>query len=113
MSIKGIKGIRFSVFDETTAAEREWFGRAQCRDTDLLVFFPLGAGENPPPKVVRARTAKAKDICSMCPVRNECLSWALVHNERYGIWGGRTEDERAALRRSLMRRGLITGQRPA
>ena len=36
-------------------------------------------------------------ICSTCPARQACLSYAL-DNEQYGVWGGRTADERAAIR---------------
>lgn len=42
--------------------------------------------------------ATALSICAECPVRKECLSYALNGYERFGVWGGRTETE---LRRSL------------
>ena len=35
----------------------------------------------------------AKSICSLCPVRKECLSWALDNREIWGVWGGRDENE--------------------
>ncbi len=31
-----------------------------------------------------------------CEVRHECLEYALAHDERFGIWGGLSERERAA-----------------
>lgn len=34
-----------------------------------------------------------------CPLLFECLEFALVNNERYGVWGGTTPDERVAIRR--------------
>lgn len=33
-------------------------------------------------------------ICNRCPFRAECLTWAIDHRERYGIWGGLTPGER-------------------
>jgi WhiB family transcriptional regulator, redox-sensing transcriptional regulator len=31
---------------------------------------------------------KAVRICAACPVRTDCLGWAIAHNETIGIWGG-------------------------
>ncbi|MCD2191348.1 WhiB family transcriptional regulator [Actinomycetospora sp. SF1] len=41
----------------------------------------------------------AKRICTTCPVRAACLSVAVATGERWGVWGGTTEDERRAIRR--------------
>lgn len=40
---------------------------------------------------------RAKAICRVCPVRVRCLEGALARGERWGIWGGLDEQERAAL----------------
>jgi WhiB family redox-sensing transcriptional regulator len=40
---------------------------------------------------------QALEVCRTCPVREECLEWALIARERYGIWGGTTEQERRRL----------------
>lgn len=42
--------------------------------------------------------ASALRICGTCPVREKCLSYALV-NETHGIWGGMREAERELERR--------------
>lgn len=34
-----------------------------------------------------------------CPIRAECLEFALVNNERYGVWGGTSEIDRRAIRK--------------
>ena len=44
-------------------------------------------------------TIKAKAICAECKVREECLEFAVVRKERFGIWGGKFERERRAIRR--------------
>lgn len=38
--------------------------------------------------------AKAKAICSRCPVQPQCLELALLTGERWGVWGGLDEKER-------------------
>lgn len=48
-------------------------------------------------------TSDAKDICDTCPAKARCLEIALaregnlVGSSRWGVWGGLTPDERAAL----------------
>lgn len=41
---------------------------------------------------------EAKNMCFSCPVRSECLQWALEHRRIDGIWGGRDEVD---IRRTL------------
>jgi WhiB family redox-sensing transcriptional regulator len=67
---------------------------AQCaqRDQDPELWFPADGD--------RAAAEHAKAICRVCPVRSACLEWALAANERTGIWGGTTPNERRALRRT-------------
>ena len=73
-----------------------WQLRAACRDEDSSLFFHP-AGERG--AVHDEREAIAKQICSRCPVRRECALHALNARERYGVWGGLTEDERHELAR--------------
>jgi WhiB family redox-sensing transcriptional regulator len=41
---------------------------------------------------------KARNLCHECPVRKDCLQWALEHRQIWGVWGGRDEvDIRRAL----------------
>lgn len=35
-----------------------------------------------------------------CPIRNECLIFALVNNERFGVYGGTSEADRRAIRKA-------------
>lgn len=64
-----------------------WQTRAACRGLDAELFFPTPQDD----------PAHAKEICEACPVRIACLSFSIEHGERYGIWGGLTERERAHL----------------
>lgn len=72
-----------------------WFEYAACRDADRRLFFePEDEGAKPRERRIRA----AKAVCAACPVRRECLLFALATPERYGIWGGFTARERATLK---------------
>ena len=73
----------------------DWRERAACRDEDPELFFPL-SDQGP-----GARQAdEAKAVCARCPVRERCLEYALDNGLDHGIFGGLTETERRALRRS-------------
>ena len=69
--------------------ELSWQERALCAQTDPEAFFPEKGGS----------TREAKRVCLECEVRQECLSYALAHDERFGIWGGLSERERRRLKR--------------
>jgi WhiB family redox-sensing transcriptional regulator len=68
--------------------EEEWQAAALCAQTDPEAFFPEKGGSN--------RDAKA--VCAACDVRNQCLEYALEHDERFGIWGGLSELQRRRLK---------------
>jgi len=40
----------------------------------------------------------AKNLCFSCPVRKDCIQWALENKEIWGVWGARDENE---IRRTL------------
>jgi WhiB family redox-sensing transcriptional regulator len=41
-----------------------------------------------------AQVERAKAVCKSCPVRRECLQFALATRQSDGIWGGMSERER-------------------
>ncbi len=63
--------------------------QALCKHEDPDLFFPDKPGS--------ADEQRAREICARCPIREECLQWALIHRVRHGIWGGAGEAERAAM----------------
>ncbi|MGW4406563.1 WhiB family transcriptional regulator [Nonomuraea sp. NPDC004702] len=77
-----------------------WQERARCRGEDLVLFFGP-EGERQPERDVREW--KAMLLCRSCPVRTACLNYALDLPEKYGVWGGLSEEERATQRRRRMR----------
>lgn len=36
----------------------------------------------------------------VCPIRDQCLEWALLNNEKYGVWGGMLEHDRLNIRQA-------------
>ena len=72
--------------------DRSWQMRGLCRGNHSYLFFPPSSVERKDER--ERREAKAKAICSACPVKLDCLEFAMVIREPYGIWGGLTETER-------------------
>jgi WhiB family redox-sensing transcriptional regulator len=75
----------------------DWTPKAACRQAQPDELFVRGAEQN-----------KAKQLCTSCPVRTECLAEALDNQIEWGVWGGMTERERRAL---LRRRPNVTSWR--
>ncbi len=70
-----------------------WQAEGLCRQVDIGdMFFPDKGGS--------AKEAKA--VCVQCPVVDQCLEYALVHQERFGVWGGYSERERRRMLRGLV-----------
>jgi WhiB family transcriptional regulator, redox-sensing transcriptional regulator len=80
-----------------------WQEYASCRGLDPDLFFPERGGD----------TRSAKAVCDGCPVRAECLDYALTPPvEKFGIWGGMSERERRRIRSQRRSRpdGTVTGR---
>lgn len=71
----------------------DWQRDAACRGMDSEAFFHPPAERN---AAREKRIERAKSICRGCPAITDCLDHALSVREPYGIWGGLSEDERAA-----------------
>jgi WhiB family transcriptional regulator, redox-sensing transcriptional regulator len=76
-------------------AEELWQSKAACRGPHTSLFFPPSHFERKDDK--EAREARAKSICTSCPVRRPCLEYALRIKEPHGIWGGFNEVERRSM----------------
>lgn len=83
---RGVIGTGNAVGDDNPLA---WQADSLCTQTDPEAFFPEKGGS----------TRDAKRICAECTVKTECLEYALVNDERFGIWGGLSERERRKYRR--------------
>jgi WhiB family redox-sensing transcriptional regulator len=70
-------------------ARTDWQERGACRAGDPEAWF-----------AANMTAATAQRLCTPCPVRAECLAWALDTGEPYGVWGGVTAAERRRIRRA-------------
>jgi WhiB family redox-sensing transcriptional regulator len=80
-----------------------WHSEAACRSDEAGLFF---APSKEPTAARLAREEAAKRVCARCPVLLECREHALLMPEPYGVWGGLSEDERAAILARRRRREL-------
>jgi WhiB family redox-sensing transcriptional regulator len=83
--LNGATGPRVRIF----LTHQAWTANALCAQTDPETFYP---DQGQP-------TQPAKAVCLSCPVRAECLEYALVNKEPFGVWGGLSERERRSLLR--------------
>ena len=67
-----------------------WMDRAACAQVGGDMWYPE-QGESVEP---------AKQVCARCPVKAECLDFALETGDRWGVWGALSDRQRRAVRRS-------------
>lgn len=75
--------------------EQNWRDRAICRSSNAELFFPIGTTGHAL-EIVDA----AKEVCSQCSVKKECLQFSFDTNQESGIWGGYSEEERRMMKKS-------------
>jgi WhiB family redox-sensing transcriptional regulator len=87
-----------------------WREEAKCADpsvypdhiVDHEMFFPPRDAELYKPIADAAKAiCKGRDLRPPCPVRTECLIYAIEREEEHGIFGGASHRERNALVRKL------------
>lgn len=76
------------------APEEDWRVRGLCRDANYDLFFPSAAEDESEPPYP---SPEVKRICNLCPVRHECLEYALANRIPYGIFGGQSAYERSLI----------------
>lgn len=75
----------------------EWRIRAQCNGADPELFFPMRGLSGRGGQTRRT----IQQYCEQCPVIDECLAEGM--QERFGVWGGKTPEERKAIRAARKR----------
>jgi Transcription factor WhiB len=83
----------------TSGAKRDWMARAACAAYPAAWWFP----EEDPDAIELGRV---REICLYCPVRRDCLDFALREDRRgmrgtHGIYAGLTEGQRSSLKRGV------------
>lgn len=77
----------------------DWRAASACLSADPDLFFPIATGA-----VAIKQITMARQICAHCPVRKECLDFAMRSGENHGVWGGTTPEERIRVRRARAQR---------
>lgn len=98
-----------------------WFNEDHPERQAKCVAFPANRDYDPWYVETEEESEDAKAIClgtidnKLCPLLEQCLEFAMNNNERFGIWGGKTPEERAALRkeRRTCRNSQADGESPA
>lgn len=80
----------------------DWTTQARCRFEDPDLFFPSGTSQP-----ARTQLEEARRICQVCPVRAPCLELAIATEERNGMWGGTTPNERRRMRRRMRHERIV------
>lgn len=71
-----------------------WMDEADCAGIGSDWWYPRAREDG-------VIGAQAKRVCRSCPVRLECLEYALEIKDGFGIWGGLTPKERSKIPRGL------------
>ena len=79
----------YPVFDGTQA----------CANMDTNLFY---YEENAGPRTseTAARNRFLLGVCNACPFKQPCFEYA-IYNERYGFWGGTTQEQREKIRKVM------------
>ncbi len=74
----------------TAFADTTWMSHGNCAHRDPSMFFPSdGVG-----------VEIARKACEGCPVKTQCLEYAIAERIDHGVWGGCSERERRRIIRS-------------
>jgi WhiB family transcriptional regulator, redox-sensing transcriptional regulator len=76
-----------------TEPDDDWRSRGACRTADPDLFFPVSSSG-----MSNFQLRQAKVICGRCPVKAQCLEFALATHQVHGVWGGTSERERTRMR---------------
>lgn len=67
-----------------------WMAKAACRGEPITTYFPE-----------RGEThQRARDLCSRCPVQQQCADYSMADPDIFGFWAGMGERKRARMRRA-------------
>ena len=74
-------------YEHLTESRFEWSKKARCAGQPEIFVQKRGRPSKNPPW---------RNFCGACPVIENCLAFAIVHNE-FGVWGGTTHQQRKIL----------------
>lgn len=80
------------MFEHLNFRKLNWIDDALCAQPKNEYMVDYFFSDDPEEKY------QAKNLCFQCPVRQNCVKYALESKEIWGVWGGRDENE---IRRNL------------
>ena len=83
--------INYTAILEGLPKPPQWMNNASCAQVGGDIWHPEQGGRVAP---------EAKRICASCPVREQCLEYALEMGDDYGVYAGTSAGERRKLRRA-------------
>lgn len=89
MNVAGNVAVGTPKIRRHTTTTPTWTARAACRGHDPNLWFREDRN---------GTYSEARIICAACPVRADCLDWAVETNTQHGLFGGLTPRERKPLR---------------
>lgn len=72
-----------------------WETRAACQRVGSHHFFAKDERKT-------YKGMRWVELCPVCPVRADCLGFAILEDEQWGVWGGFTPNARRALLAHLL-----------
>lgn len=70
-----------------------WRAEALCAGQPQEMFFPEDKKDV---------SKEARQMCAECPVKEECLAFAIRTGEKHGLWGGLSPKKRRPLRKAYL-----------
>jgi len=90
--------------EDAVSGSRDWVAKSACAAPYAATRYDAWFGPADDPEEGQGRVIPkeyrktAKGFCIICPVRMECLKYAMDNNIKHGIWGGLAPEERTQLR---------------
>lgn len=90
-----LPGLKFS-------GDQSWREHAACAKLPKDLFFYEGRGQKQKQELL-----DSVSVCLSCPVRRQCLEFAVKNNEPYGQWAGTFPAERAKMYKEYLATGIV------
>ena len=86
----------------------DWRAESACLGTTPEWFYAdVLRRDDSGPRVRFYNEMRWRELCPGCPVRDQCLAHAILHRERWGVWGGLTPAARRNIEEFLVE-GTVT-----
>jgi WhiB family redox-sensing transcriptional regulator len=86
----------------------DWRSESACLGTTPDWFYAeVLRRDTSAPRVKFYNEMRWRELCPTCPVRDQCLAHAILHRERWGVWGGLTPAARRNIEEFLVE-GTVT-----